>query len=87
MVIKLAILQICQVFFRNLEAKAFEFFDGIDMVHILKLDDIKVLVLAVTSNDYRLDKTILFIKESQLCSFFKALFRKVCHRQDPHLTL
>ena len=41
MVIKLAILQICQVFFCNLEAKSFEFLDGIDMVHILKLDDIE----------------------------------------------
>ena len=57
------------------------------MVHILKLDDIEVLVLAVASNGHRLDELVLLIKESQLCSFFKALFRKVCHRQDPHLTL
>ena len=87
MVIKLAILQICQVFFRNLEAKAFEFFDGIDMVHILKLDDVEVLVLAMTGNGHCLDKTILLIKKSQLSSFFKAFICKVCHRQDPHFSL
>ena len=57
MVIKLAILQIRQVFFRNLEDKAFEFLDGIDMVHILKLDDVEILVLAMASNGHRLDKT------------------------------
>ena len=87
MVIKLTIFQIRQVFFGNLEAKSLELFDRIDMVHILKLEDIEILVLAMTGNSHRLDKLILLIKESQLRSFFKALFRKVRHRQDPHLSL
>ena len=79
-VVKFTLLQIRQVFLGNLETKTLELFDGIDMVHILKLDDIKVLVLTVTGNGHCLDKLILLIEESQLRSFFKALFRKVCHR-------
>ncbi len=81
MVIKLAIFQIRQIFFCNLEAKTPILFDGIDMAHILKLDDIEVLVLA----DWQwslFDKTILHQREPTLL-LLKRFFRKSLSQTRP----
>ena len=79
MVVKFSVFQISQVFFGYFQTKVTKFLDVIDMIHTLKLDNIKILGLAVAGNLHVHDKLVFLIEKGQFIAFFKTLFRKICH--------
>ena len=79
MVVKFSIFQVRQIFLSNLQSEITEFLDVIDVVHPLKLDNIKVLNLAMAGNLHIHNKLLLLVKQGKGIAFFKTLFCKIRH--------